>query len=282
MSLNVPLEHLSGRLRIIPLFFKKVPFFLHSLVDTRPDLPANDCGRAIFQSSSQRTEAERGDSLQPVPMPVYPRQRWSISPHAKQLRTSMIPSWWRHYIYNRAEVKGQRSHRPLWSMLCINRMDECLPLWTVPVRLWRSLQGASVIKDKVSAAGWGQDADLPISALLFLLHTSDILINATLSCCCLIWARLSAPLGRGRLNKETVRHGALKKTQWERNAVHLCVPPETHKCFSLDSEPQRGQHKHMSAYISGHFIKSTHWQILGNTLNRFVYVTLANDADSSF
>ncbi|TWW67818.1 Tumor necrosis factor alpha-induced protein 8-like protein 3 [Takifugu flavidus] len=58
-------------------------------------------------------------------MSVYPRQRWSISPHAKQLRTSMIPSW----------------------------MDECLPLWTVPVRLWCLLQGVSVIKGKVSAAG---------------------------------------------------------------------------------------------------------------------------------
>lgn len=183
-------------------------------------------------------------------------------------------------VYNRAEVKGQRSHRPLRSMLCINRMDECLPLWAVPVCLWCSLRGASVIKDKVSVAGWGRDADLPVFALLFLLHTSDILIHATLSCRCLIWAHLSAPLGR--LNKETVSDGALKKTQWERNAVHLCVPPEAHKCFSLDSEPQRGQHKHMSAYISGHFIKSTHWQKLGNILNRFVYVTLANDADSSF
>lgn len=73
-----------------------------------------------------------------------------------------------------------------------------------------------------------------------------------------------------------IKEGAVRE-----NAVHLCVPPEAHKCFSLDSEPQRGQHKHMSAYISDHFIKSTHWQILGNTLNRFVYATLANDADSS-
>lgn len=96
MSINFPLEHLSGRLRIIPYSSRNVLLFLHSLVDTRPDLPAHDCGRAIFQSSSQRTEAERGDSLQPVPMPIYPRQRWSVSPHAKQLRTWMIPSWWRH------------------------------------------------------------------------------------------------------------------------------------------------------------------------------------------
>lgn len=70
MSINFPLEHLSGRLRMIPLFFEKVPFFSFTHW-WRPDqiyqqmIVAEQSSRAVPRGQKQR--GETACSLFPCP-----------------------------------------------------------------------------------------------------------------------------------------------------------------------------------------------------------------------
>lgn len=156
--------------------------FSFSHLSTRPDLPANDCGRAFqkqsFQSSSHRTQAGRGarsHARSPTAGPVA--HKWNRcgnrrSPAGKDITFT-----------TGLKVKGQESHRPP-GRCCVSTGCPGCP-WLQTVLVCRSsLQGATVIKDKVSLAGWGQASDLSIFSLLFLHQANDILIKPTLSLLC--------------------------------------------------------------------------------------------------